>query len=261
MNEASPINGNADPSSHRAPAVARAAMILRMLASERTGLGVTEIARRVGIVPSTCLHVLRALVDEGFITFDKRKKTYRTGVGLLTLVRDVLGSNEFPRAVQPILDDLATKHQMTAVATEIDSKGSMVVVAIARCDSLVSLHIGVGNRFPPLLSAIGRCVAAASGLDRAALRKRFDALRSETTSGFDEWYSEVERARSEGVAIDRNTYIRGITIISSVIRPGIDRKMRGISLIGFEHAMTERIVGQLREDLLSATHIIRARLS
>ena len=58
------------PGAHRAPAVARAATVLRLLAGEAAGLGVSEIARRVGLVPSTCLHVLRALVEEGFVDFD-----------------------------------------------------------------------------------------------------------------------------------------------------------------------------------------------
>src|SRR5258707_15377875 len=98
----------------RAPAVARAATVLRLLAGERTGLGVSEIARRIGLVPSTCLHVLRALVEEGFVTFDEQKKTYNTGVGLLTLVREAMASNPFPRVVQPVLDEIAAGQQVTA---------------------------------------------------------------------------------------------------------------------------------------------------
>src|ERR1700756_3104689 len=82
----SSVSDTPDRASSRAPAVSRAASVLRCLAGEQSGLGVSEIARRVGVVPSTCLHVLRALVDEGFVAFDAQEKTYRTGVGLLTLV-------------------------------------------------------------------------------------------------------------------------------------------------------------------------------
>lgn len=246
---------------HRAPAVARAATVLRLLAGERSGLGVTEIARRVGLVPSTALHVLRALVDEGFITFESEKKTYRTGVGLLTLVRDAMSSSEFPKAVQAALDKLSTDHQVTAVAVELDSRDRMVVVALARSDSLVSLHVNVGSRFPALISATGRCVAAASSLSKDELRARFEALRWERTPPFQDWYSEVEKARVEGASIDRGSYIRGLSIVSALLPFGVDRARRGIALIGFEHQMTERTIRIIKDDLIEATRTVAARLN
>ncbi len=85
----------------------------------------------------------------------------------------------FPRRCRPVLDRLAEAHHVTAVAVELDSRERMVVVALARSDTFVSLHVNVGSRFPSLISATGRVVAAQSGLDREALRKRFEALRWE----------------------------------------------------------------------------------
>src|SRR5882762_3726236 len=116
--------------SSRAPAVSRAASVLRLLAAQQSGLGVSEIARRVGLVPSTCLHVLRALVDEGFIAFDDKNKTYGTGVGLLTLVRDAMANSEYARVVQPVLNTLALENHVTTVAVELDSRERVVVVAV-----------------------------------------------------------------------------------------------------------------------------------
>jgi len=106
--------------------------------------------------------VLRALVEEGFVTFDDQKKTYNTGVGLLTLVRDAMASSPFPRVVQPVLDEIATEQHVTAAALEVDARERMVVVALARSDAFISLHLNIGARFPAMLSATGRCVAAAS---------------------------------------------------------------------------------------------------
>ncbi len=245
---------------HRAPAVSRAASVLRLLAGERFGLGVTEIARRVGLVPSTCLHVLRALVEEGWVVFDDQKKTYRTGVGLLTLVRDAISSNEFPKIVQPVLDELASNHRVTAVAVEFDARDRMVVVALARSTNFVSLHVNIGSRFPAMVSATGRLVAAASGLGREELAKRFAELRWEKAPRFEEWYADVERSREDGVAVDRGAYIRGLTIVSTLLPVGVDGALRGIALIGFEHHMTERTIRQLRDDLIAATRSIAARL-
>jgi DNA-binding IclR family transcriptional regulator len=246
---------------HRAPAVARAATVLRLLAGEVQGLGVSEIARRVGLVPSTCLHVLRALVEEGFIDFDNERKTYRTGVGLLNLAREALASSDFPKIVQESLESLAEAHRVTAIALEVDGRERMVVVGIARSREPISLHINVGSRFPSYVSATGRCVAARSGLSREQLQEKFKAVRWERPPKFDEWYADVERARREGVAVDRGNFIRGVTIVASLIPQTRDRATRGIALVGFEHEMIEKHLRETRQDLVLAVNAVVAKLS
>lgn len=256
------IDDDADGASakSRAPAVARAAMILRLLAREHSGLGVTEIARRVDLVTSTCFHILRALVDEGFITFDAEKKTYRTGIGLLTLVRDAMANSQYPKIVQPALDRLAAQHQVTALALELDSRERMVVVALSRSDSLISLHINSGSRFPSLISATGRCVAAASDLTREELRTRFKKLRWERAPRFEDWYADVQRVKDEGFALDRGNFIRGVTVMATLIPKGADRAVRGIAAVGFDHQMTEKSLPRLREGLFEAVRVTGALL-
>ena len=248
--------------SSRAPAVSRAASVLRCLAGEQLGLGVSEIARRVGVVPSTCLHVLRALVDEGFVGFDAEKKTYRTGVGLLALVRDSMANSQYPRIVQPVLDRLATENHVNALATEFDGRERMVVVAFSRASSTVSLYVSIGSRFPEFVSATGRCMAAVSGLSKDKLKKRFETLKWEREPRFEEWYADVERAQTEGVAIDRGNYIRGLTILAGLIPPPqTQRVTRAIALIGFDHQMTERTIRTLTDQLRESVRIVGAQMN
>lgn len=252
------VNGSTP--THRAPAVNRAATILRLLADERVGLGVTEIARRVGLVPSTCFHVLRALVEEGLVSFNEDKKTYRTGVGLLTLVRSAMANNTFPKVVQPALDGLVRNLPVTAVAVELDSRERMVVVALARSDAFISLHIAIGSRFPAYISATGRCFAAASGLSKAELKARFETLRWDKAPRFDEWYQELERARAEGTATDHGNFVRSLTVVAAPLPVSSDGTNRGLAIVGFEHQLTERVLRQVRSDLLSVVKDVAMRL-
>jgi DNA-binding IclR family transcriptional regulator len=245
----------------RAPAVARAAAVLRLLAGNRTGLGVTEIARRVELVPSTCFHVLRALVDEGFVAFDPINKTYRTGAGLIALVREAMAASEYPKVVQPWLDELVAKHHVTAIAVELDRRDRLVVVALSRSDALVSLHVNVGSRFLALTSATGRCIAAARNATKAELKKEFEGLRWEKAPRFEEWYADVERAKIEGVAVDRSSYIRGLTVMSSLIPQHVSAPTRGIAMVGFDHQMTERALRAIKDDLLHAVRSVATSVS
>ena len=53
-------------------------------------MGVKAIAQALGLVPSTCLHILRALVSEQLVKVDPNTKHYSLGTGMLPLARAVL---------------------------------------------------------------------------------------------------------------------------------------------------------------------------
>ena len=203
------------PRSHQAPAVARAAAVLRVLADAGEGLGVNEVARRSGLVPSSSLHILRALTEEGLAAFDEHSKRYSLGLGLLTLAHDMLGHNPFNTLVQPELQLLANQHRATAIAVQLDERERMVVVAVAQAPTLLQIQVGVGSRFPAYISATGRCVAAWSDLSEAQLRRRFDTLKWQSPPSFAQWLREVKQAKRDGFAIDAGHYINGFTVIAA----------------------------------------------
>ena len=69
------------------PAVTRAIAILRLLGRSRTPLGLKAIAQSLGLVPSTTLHILRALMAEQLVRVEPLTKQYSLGVGMLPLAR------------------------------------------------------------------------------------------------------------------------------------------------------------------------------
>ena len=91
----------------KAPAIARAAAILRLLGKSDAPLGVNNIARALDLVPSTCLYVLRALTEEELVAFDPDTKRYSLDAGVLTLARGWLRRNQFADVPQPLIDRLA----------------------------------------------------------------------------------------------------------------------------------------------------------
>src|SRR5580658_1660345 len=97
----------------KAPAISRAAAVLRLLGRSDVPLGVQSIARELGLVPSTCLHVLRALVAEEFVSFDPETKRYSLEAGGLTLARHWLRRNRFNDLAQPVLDRLGKAFEVT----------------------------------------------------------------------------------------------------------------------------------------------------
>jgi DNA-binding IclR family transcriptional regulator len=196
------------------PAVTRAVAILRLLSRSRTPQGLKAIAESLDLVPSTALHIARALVAEDLLQVDPQTKRYRLGVGMLPLARAVLENADFPSLVRPKLEDISSRYGVMAIGVEVPDLDNMIVLTLARSQAPVRLHVDVGSRFPALISATGRCVAAFSGQPWKEIEKRFRLLRWHNAPSYETWRKEVETTRRQGFSIDRGNYIAGVTIVA-----------------------------------------------
>lgn len=201
------------------PAVVRASAMLRLLSTAPTPLGVNQIARELDIIPSTCLHILRALTAEGLVAVDLATKRYRLGLEILTLAKAALRSSISDQA-QPYLDEIVRKFMVTAFAVSISEPEHYIVTAKSNSPHAIRLQVDLGSRFPALVSATGRCVAAYSNLPARTLKAQFDRLRWHRAPSFEEWQAQVSAARAQGYAVDDGNYINGIYIVAAPILGG-----------------------------------------
>src|SRR5262245_22952068 len=199
----------------KAPAISRAAAVLRLLGKSDTPLGVQSIARELGLVPSTCLHVLRALVAEEFVSFDPETKRYTLEAGVLTLARHWLRRNRFNDLAQPLLDRISQDFDVTMLGVHIVGLEHIIVVAVSQSGQNFQLSTQIGSRFPALISATGRCIAAFGGHPESELETRFRTLRWDDAPTFEQWKDQVRVARKQGFAVDAGNYISGVTVAAS----------------------------------------------
>ncbi|MCD0502800.1 IclR family transcriptional regulator [Bordetella petrii] len=232
------------------PAVSRAVAILRLLGRSPQPLGVKAIAESLGLVTSTCLHIVRVLVDEGLLKVDEGTKRYSLGTGLLSLARNALQTNSFPSLAQPVLDRLAAQWNVTAIAAEVIDLDHMVVVALSKAHAPFRLHVDVGSRFPGLISATGRLMAAFWRTPWARIEQRFALLRWESPPGFADWRAEVELARVQRYAIDAGNYIAGVTLVAAPVFDAKGRLSHSLTVAGMSGHMDEARCQALALDLL-----------
>ncbi|MCC2596301.1 IclR family transcriptional regulator [Pusillimonas sp. MFBS29] len=205
------------------PAVTRAVAILRLLGKTKEPMNVKSISDALGLVPSTCLHILRALTAEKLLAFDSASKRYRLGTGMLVLARSVMETNSFAQVVQPALDLISKKWGVTAIGVEVVDLHHMVVTALSRSELPFRLHVDVGSRFPGLISATGRLVAAYSEHTPKEIAQQFKSLRWQQPIPLATWQQEVEQARINGYSVDNGSYIAGVAIIAV---PVLDTRQR-----------------------------------
>lgn len=239
------------------PAVTRAVAILRQLAREEEPVGVNPLARSLDLIPSTCLHILRALQDEGLVAFDPETKRYSIGLGILPLARSALQRNTFATLVQPRLDRLSEDFGVTGIATQLTQPGHMVVIAMSQSSIPFRLQVDLGSRFPALISATGRCFAAFNREKDEQLRKDFEDLSWDHPPAYEDWLTEVSQARDKGYAVDAGTYISGVTVIAVPLFDAGGRMARSLVAIG----ISERIQTTGTDRVADAMLALRDQLS
>jgi DNA-binding IclR family transcriptional regulator len=231
------------------PAVSRAAAILRLLGRSNEPQGVQAIARALDIVPSTCLHILRTLVAEELVGVDPVTKLYTLNAGVLSLARQWLSRDRFTLIAQPALERIARQYGVTAIGVQIVGLEHMIVVAMARSETMIQLHAQIGSRFPATISASGRCLAAFGDHGREELHRRFRRLRWDNAPTLAEWEQQVAQTQANGYAIDRGNYMAGITVVAAPVF-GIGRKLTHcLVVVGIDGQLQEATLARIGGDL------------
>jgi DNA-binding IclR family transcriptional regulator len=243
----------------QAPAISRAIAVLRLLGSRDEPLGVNSIARELGIAPSTCLYVLRALLAEELVSFDPDTKRYSQEVGVLTLARQWLRRDRFTELAQPAMDQIGRDFGVTVAGMHIVELQHIVAVAASRSRSSVQLSIQIGSRFPALISATGRCVAAFGGHSEAELATRFQGLRWDRPLTFERWMAEVAQTRAQGFAVDDGNYMSGLTVVGAPVwtRGTLSHALVAVGLGG---ALKRGNFSKLTKTLVAAAKALTAQL-
>lgn len=241
------------------PALTRGIAILRLLGRADEPMGVHSIARALDLVPSTCLHILRVLADENLVSVDASSKKYRVAAGLVALAQSALRQHTFPAAVQTELDELARVYGATSIGVEASGLEHMVVVALARSESPLRVHVDIGSRFPALISATGRCVAAFGNYPWPEIEARFAKLRWDVPPVLADWRGEVQAARDAGYAVDDGQYIRGVSIVAAPVRMP-NGTINALVVVGVSEQMRRAGFSRIGEDLRARAARVSAAL-
>lgn len=246
--------------SSKAPAISRAAAVLRLLGKSDTPLGLQTIARELGLVPSTCLYVLRALVAEEFVAFDPDTKRYSLEAGVLTLARHWLRRDRFNDLAQPLLDRVSKDFDVTMLGVHIVGLDHIVVTAVSQASNNFQLSAQIGSRFPALISATGRCIAAFGDHAEAEIDSRFDTLRWDDPPTLDQWKAQVKQTRTQGFAIDEGNYIAGVTVLAAPVWKTRAKLSHALVALGLTSAVKRTGLPALQKALLNAATTLSNQL-
>ena len=255
------MESNTPPPDKLVGALVSGLAVIRYLAASTAPVGVTRIAKDLDLHASTCFNLLKTLVHEGLVNFEETTKTYSVGLGLVELANGALEQASYVRMIQPYLQDIADTFQVTATLWQRTRGERVVLVGRAENESAIRVHMSVGQRLPMYLAALGRCMAAHSGLGTQELEQRFGQLRWDTKPSFEQYMKEVERARKTGYAVDNGNYAKGVTTVSAAVLNEHQKPIMAISAVGFTGRMNADDIGEMGEFIRNCANKVSSALA
>jgi len=159
------------------------------------------------------------------------------------------------------VDRIASSASVTAIGVEVSGSDHMVVLALSRSNAPFRLHVDVGSRFPALISATGRLVAAFSDFSDKELERRFKALRWDQAPEFAAWKADVDAVRRQGYSVDRNNYINGVVVIAVPVLDSHTRMTHALVAAGLAEQLDAARVESLAHELQAEAHALSQLLA
>jgi IclR family acetate operon transcriptional repressor len=141
--------------------VARALTLLDELRDSEHGLGVNELARRIGVNASTASRLLSTLESFGVVQRDGQGP-YRLGLALVTLADRVLSRLDLQALARPILVELMEQTGETATLSLPGEREAITVDSVPSRSSVVSTA-RLGRPSISHATAVGKVMLAFGG--------------------------------------------------------------------------------------------------
>ena len=198
--------------------------MLSSFSSTRPLIGVSEIAREVGLSRSSAHRYIATLAALGYLEQDRATRRYRLGPRVLDLGFSAINSMELRDLALPHLQALSDSTGHTVNMAVLDG---IDIVYVERCRSAsigqreIDLNLHVGSRLPAYCTSMGKVLLA--GLDEAELASRLAEVElsrrgPNTIVAGPALLAELARVRGQGLAVNNEELAYGLRSIAAPVR-------------------------------------------
>lgn len=196
---------------YRAPSVKRALTILELVAESDQGLGISELARRLGVSKGSVFGICGQLEAGRALVRDGANKRYRLGPLISTLAGRGSAYTLLRQAAGPELTRLRDELS-ESVFLGVLSRGEISVVDARQPTGRMGIAAGPGTRLPITAGAAGKAIMSGLEPDRLeqVLAMGLPAHTPASIVDLDELTQELARIREQGFCLERNEYLKGM---------------------------------------------------
>lgn len=179
----------------------KALAILDCLGADHPELGVSEIARQLGMPTSTVGRLLVTLHSAGVLSQDPTTQRYRLGSKVLSWAAVYMNGLDVREKARPMLEEL---HRLTQETVNVYARDGLERVCIDRIESPQRLRVivQIGERMPLYAGSAGKAILAyaPSAVVERILERPLERMTDNTITDPDKLLEELRSIRNHGYA-------------------------------------------------------------
>ena len=240
----------------------RGLRIIEVIATIGSSMTLAEIARKTSLPRSTTHHLLRALVEFGYLIQDGDTRTYTLAPKLFRLTGNTWTQEQLAEIAMPFLDDLSRRTgEGSSLAVLRD--GVVTIIAKREPEGPVRVVQEVGATRPIHCTAVGKILAAwlpEQELRGIIRRTVFEQKTAKTITSTTLFLRELARIRAIGSAMDNEEHIEGIRCIATPVRDYSGNVCASLCVVGPKHHLPQRRLSEIRQVLIAVSADLSVRL-
>lgn len=226
--------------------------LLELLALQERPLGVSEIARALGVAKSNAHRLLQTLVELGFVAQDAERGAYFPALRTLQLGSGAWLHENLRRLAQGPMQKLSTRTRETLQLSVLDGDE---VVYLHKIESPEPVRTAsrVGGRAPAHCAATGKAMLAC--LEDARVREvsqRLVAHSQRTLTDPDAFLAQIEAIRRQGYAVSEGEWHAAVNGVAAAIRDSRGRPIGAIGVSGPAERLTRPLFETIGEQVRDA---------
>jgi DNA-binding IclR family transcriptional regulator len=234
----------------------RGLAVLETIAGAGQPLALSDVAARLGLARSTTHHLLKALVESGYVRKDASGREYQLADKLHRLLGRRWRPEQLGDMAQPWLEELSHQTRLgSSVAAWWD--GAVRIVAKRDNEGPVRVVQDVGATRPIHCTAVGKAIAAwlpPEELEAALDRATFERHTPKTITSRRGLVVELGRVRASGQAFDDEEMHQGIRCLAMPVFDFDRRPVASMCVLGPGHLVTLEQLPFLRASLARVAH-------
>lgn len=247
---------------HLTQSALRALDILEAVGKEGRPIGLSELARRIGLHKSTVYRLVTSLQIRGWLTKEAESGKYRLGIKFLT----VLGHGNVGSAFQeihPLLEQLSEKIHETVILSVWDGREAICVDKV-ETDQRIQVSSHVGSSFPIYAGGTGWSLLIGMPEETAREVLANTELKPYTERTLTDLQKIMERyheMKRLGYAVSTGQVDQGVVGIGMPIYFPYEQCYGSVGVVAPEMRVTGEIQARIIKELGRTCDLIRSRLN
>lgn len=220
-------------------------------------LGVTEVARRIGVAKSSAHRLLTTLCARGLAERIEENGRYRLGLHLYELGQLVVERNAMRRSAMPVLQKLQKVTGGTIHLAVPDGSEVIYLERLVNPSSMESFS-RIGRRLPSHCTGSGKVIAAFTPLAASARSHAgFTPMTTRSIHSTEQYTQALADIRRKGYAMNVDEALTGFTSVAAPVRGHDGMARAAISIVGPTSRMLSDVGRPVRLVQMAARQLSR----